>query len=135
MSKEFIVEIELDFIEIRVQAKNKTEARKTKLVRDELDDKLDGLKRLVRDYESNDYESSRSYFPSSFDIDELLIGYMMGRNSRRSVWSEIDRKQDFEPEPTYSTWDNDDDDWSFGGGSFSSGGGIGGGSFSSGSGF
>lgn len=33
MSKEFIVEIELDFIEIRVQAKNKTEARKKALAK------------------------------------------------------------------------------------------------------
>ncbi|PIN80658.1 hypothetical protein COV11_03630 [Candidatus Woesearchaeota archaeon CG10_big_fil_rev_8_21_14_0_10_30_7] len=96
--------------------------------RDAINDKLEGLQSILGQYRSNDYESNRSYFTNSLDLDNLLIGYLLGRSSQNEVWRTISSEQRFKPKPqpvytpSYS-------------GSFSSGGGFGGGGFSSGGGF
>jgi len=134
----------------------KDKSKVTKKQRDELEEKVEGLKRISTKYRNKDYESGRSRFKSSFDVDEFLTGYMLGKYSEDQVWKEIKEKQEFEPEPVYipsysspsyssssssrrrsSSSSSSSSSWggSFGGGSHSSGGGFGGGGFSSGGGF
>jgi chromosome segregation ATPase len=121
----------------------KDKSKGLKKERDALQEKLSALSDMERKYRSNDYESSRSQFPSGFDIDALIIGYILGRNSIDSVWDTIKNKQDFEEDHSYSYSSSSSDDHhssgsfgsGFGGGSHSSGGGFGGGFHSSGSGF
>jgi len=122
----------------------KDKAKGLKKERDALQEKINALNDMERKYNSNDYESSRSRFPSGFDIDDLITDYILGRHSIDSVWDTIKDKQDFEEDHSYSyssSRSSSDDDhhssWggSFGGGSHDSGGGFGGGFHSSGSGF
>ena len=119
-----------------------------------LDTQINGLNEVIQKYTRKDYESGRSRFPSSFDINDFLTGYLTGKVSSGDIWKQIDKHQEFEPQPVYhhsysspsssgSSWSSSSgssgsssSDDSFGGGSFSSGGGFGGGGgFSSGSGF
>ncbi len=113
---------------------SKDRAKEARSERDSLAENLDDLRNVLRDFESHDYESHRSYFDSGFDIDALLVGYLMGQHSRSHITSEIRGSQHFRPQETYSSYHS-----SYGGsssgGSHSSGGGFGGGGFSSGGGF
>lgn len=121
--------------------------------RNEISHNLEGLKRILGEFESNDYESSRSEFESDFDINTILTWYLIGKLSHRDVMNRIEESQHFRPRQEYHSYSssggsssNDDDDSSFGSSShssgssfsssgFSSGGGFGGGGHSSGSGF
>ncbi|MBI5066092.1 hypothetical protein HZA97_07690 [Candidatus Woesearchaeota archaeon] len=137
----------------------KDNAKETIAARDAVSNKLDGLNSILNNYRSKDYEGSRSYFESGFDMDSLIAGYLLGRITNTSVWSQIEANQRFKPKPRPSySYDSDSSSFGgfssgfggssshhsssssssfggFGGGSHSSGGGFGGGSFSSGSGF
>ena len=91
------------------------------------------LESVERKFVRNDYESSRSYFPSSFDVDDFVLGYLAGTTSISDVERSIDRSQNFKPKPrrrssSYSSSSSSSSSWS-------SGGGFGGGGFSSGGGF
>jgi len=110
--------------------------------RDKLGERLEGLKKILSNFTSNDYESHRSYFDSDFDLSALLLAYLAGRASHDHIWSQIDTSQHFKAtESSYSSHSygssssSHSSDSGFGGGGFSSGGGFGGGGFSSGSGF
>lgn len=124
----------------------KDSAKELKLNRDSLTEKLTGLKRIQSTFRNRDYNSSDSYFPSGFDINSLLIGYMIGKYNSSSIESTISSHHHVEePAPTYhsssssSSWGGSSggSSWggSSGGSSFGSGGGFGGGGFSSGKGF
>lgn len=105
-----------------------------------IQEKVEGIKKIERNFSSNDYESSRSTFGSGFDINTLLTGYLLGRYSVDHIDSEISSSQHFKPVETYhSSYSSHSDSGSsssssFGGG-FSSGGGFGGGGSSTGGGF
>ena len=131
----------------------KYQSKEAKLHRDTVQEKLKGSKEILRKYAQNDFESERSYFDDGFDVEALLLGYVLGRYDYPHVWDRIEDQQHFKPRETYhrrsttyhrrSTYDSDSGGSSgggfgggdFGGGSFSSGGGFGGRGFSSGSGF
>jgi chromosome segregation ATPase len=127
----------------------KNKAKEAKTQRDELAKKLEGLKKIHRDFTSKNYDSGRSYFPGSFDVGDLLTGYVLGRMGADDINRDISSHRKLEPEPTYSSRNDDDDSSSYHSssshhdsdsgssfGGFSSGGGFGGGGgFSSGSGF
>ncbi|MBI5148795.1 hypothetical protein HZA33_03885 [Candidatus Pacearchaeota archaeon] len=118
----------------------KAKAKELQAQRDALEKKVEELHDLQDKYNRQDYESRRSQFSEGFDINPLLIGYMLGQYTNDHVWDEIESNQHFRQE--HSSYDSDsyssshyDSGSSFGGGGFSSGGGFGGGGFSSGSGF
>ncbi len=125
---------------------SKSKIKEVKSRRDAVKDRLLGLRDIINDYTSNDYESERSYFDDDFDISDFLLGYMTGTMSKNVVLEEIEENQHFRPRPTYtpssssyssrSSDDDDDDSWSIGSSSRSGGSGFGGfGGFSSGGGF
>ena len=112
----------------------KDKAKGLKKQRDGLQEKLNELNDLERKYRSNDYESSRSRFPSGFDIDDLIRAYLLGKILMDDLWSTVKSKKDFEEDHSYSYSSRHDDDYhSSSSGSW--GGGFGGGFHSSGSGF
>jgi len=124
----------------------KDKTKEAKIQRDKVTEKLEGLREVQRKFTSRNYDSGRSYFPGSFDVGDLLTGYILGRMSVDDIDRDISHNRQLEPEPTYSSNDDDSSSYhpssshhdsdsgsSFGG--FSSGGGFGGGGFSSGSGF
>ncbi len=108
----------------------KDNAKQTILSRDTVSQKLNDLNHILSRYRSNNYDGSRSYFDSSFNMDSLITGYLLGRTSSHSVWSGIESSQRFKSEDSYSSSSSSSSSFDF-----SSGGGCGGGSFSSGSGF
>lgn len=126
-------------------------SRATRESRDEVGEKLKGLNGVLSNYRSNDYEGSRSYFEGGFDLDSLLAGYLLGKVTSGSLWSQVESSQRFKPkpQPTYSSSSygggfggghsssSSRSSSSLGGGGFSRGGGFGGGGggFSRGSGF
>ncbi len=132
--------------QIKVSKDKIKDARKN---RDEIYGKLEDLKNIEITYGKKDFESKRSYFDEDFDIDSLLMGYLLGEMKKDTLWGKIEGKQHFKPRETYSNYspsstyrrrdDNDDDDSSggsiFGGGFGGFGGSIGGGSRPSGGGF
>ncbi len=106
----------------------------------EVGTKLSGLKDIERTFRNKDYESERSVFKSSFDMDDLLTGYMLGRYSTSDVSSSMQRDHHFKPVETYSSYtpsytpsSHGSSGW--GGSSHSSVGGFGGGGHSTGGGF
>ena len=129
----------------------KDRAKHTMSDRDSISKKLDEIRGIEKRFRSRDYEGSCSYFPDSFDVNELLTGYILGKVTSSDITKQIDSSQatrtpSYHSSSDYSSShrsshssDNDDDHSSssgFGGfDSFSSGGGFGGGGFSSGSGF
>ncbi len=125
---EQIEEIDSNIKDLKIKAKNlKTE-------RDSAEEKLDGLKAIQQKYSHAEYESGRSHFTSSFDINSLLVGYLAGKYSQNDLWHDISHSHHFEPaeESYHSSYSSSSYHSS---GSFSSGGGFGGGGFSSGGGF
>ena len=83
----------------------RTQAETTKEQRDNVSEKIRGLQSVLGNYRSNDYESDRSYFNGSFDLNLLLLGYLAGTHSSDHVWNEISSNQNFKPkpQPVYST--------------------------------
>ncbi len=115
----------------------KQSAKKVQQEQADLSKKLKGLREISSNYTGRDYESSRSYFDSGFDINPLLIGYLAGRLSSTQVITNIDSSHHFRPRQTYSSSSSysSSSGGGFGGGGFSSGGSFGGGGFSTGGGF
>lgn len=104
-------------------------------------ERLEGLKSIRRNYESRGYNSSDSYFPGGFNIQDLLTGYALGRYSRDHVDSTIhSNRRKVAPvyhssTPSYTSSHRSSSSSSWSSSSHSSGGGFGGGGFSSGRGF
>ena len=129
---------EIDY-EIR-DLKDKTKEIKNE--RDKVHDDIEKMIDLRNKYRSHDFESSRSYFDSGFNINTLLLAYLAGRMTANSMWDTINHHQNFEYDDYLSSSSSSSGGGfssfgggGFGGGGFSSGGGFGGGGFSSGHGF
>jgi hypothetical protein len=90
----------LDQILKEIQA-SKIESKQYQKQLDGVEQKLTGLKDVESKYTSKDYDSTRSYFESDFDIDELLKAYVIGKLASDSLWSTIDNKQKFTPVERY----------------------------------
>ena len=110
----------------------------------EIQRKLEELRGIERNFDSNDYDSSRSTFSSGFDVNSLLTGFILGKYSASHVNSEIGNNHHLKPVETYhsssSDWSSSSSSWggsssSHSGGGFSSGGGFGGGGSRTGGGF
>jgi uncharacterized membrane protein YgcG len=88
---------------------------------------------------SSDYTGSYDQFDSGIDVSSLLLGYIAGSTSERTLWSSMDHHH-HDTTPTYaysSSSGGDSSSFSFGGdssGGFSSGGGDSGGGSSTGGG-
>ncbi len=82
---------------------HKGDAKRYQKELNELSEKLGGLKSVETSYTKNDFESSRSYFTSSFDIASLLKRYMLGELSSGDAFKEMEKYQKFKPRETYSS--------------------------------
>ena len=106
---------------------------------------MEEIRGIEKRFRSRDYEGSYSTFSSGFDINTLLVGYMLGKMTSSDINRQIDSSQDTQTPSYHSSSDyssshrssGDSNDSGFGGfGEFSGGGGFGGGGgFSSGNGF
>ena len=128
----------IDEIDIKVR-EFKDKAKGIKLERDTISKRLDGLRRIEKRFRSQDYDGSYSTFSGGFDINTLLIGYMLGKIDSSDINKQIDssqhtRSHSYPSSSDYSSSHSSHDSYSSGG-SFSSGSGFGGGGFSSGRGF
>ena len=113
--------------------------------RDLLEEKLSDIRSVEKRFRQRDYEGRYSTFSGGFDINDLLVGYMLGKFSVNDINSKMDNSQhtqrsSYHSSGSYSSRGSSSSSSSsssgFGGfSSFSSGGGFGGGGFSSGSGF
>jgi chromosome segregation ATPase len=126
---------QIEEIDLNIKTfKKKANGLKTR--RNSIEEKLEGLNSIKQKYSHSDFESGSSSFGSGFDINLLLVAYLMGKTSQSDLWNDIQHHQDFERESSYShsSYSSHSSSPSFD--SFSSGGGFGGGGgFSSGSGF
>lgn len=122
----------------------KDKSKEAKSKRNAIEEKLRELNDIKSRYAKKDYNSDRSYFDDGFNVNSLLIGYMLGNYSNDHCWNNIEKSQHFKSEESYSSSYHHDDDGGGGGGGgsgggfgggFSGGGGFGGGGFSSGGGF
>ncbi len=86
--------------QIDADVKNlKNKAKETITAREVVSEKLNGLNGVLSNYRSNDYEGSRSYFVSEFDMDDLLKKYLSEEITSSVVWSQIESSQRFKPKP------------------------------------
>ncbi|MFA6088280.1 MAG: hypothetical protein WC755_00320 [Candidatus Woesearchaeota archaeon] len=69
--------------------------------REEVSEKVKGLSNIANRFSSNDYESSRSYFDSSFNVNSLVTGYLLGKMNESSIWSKIDNEHHRRPAESY----------------------------------
>ncbi|MBI4738294.1 hypothetical protein HY772_01815 [Candidatus Woesearchaeota archaeon] len=124
----------------------KRETKKVRKEQETVGSQLSGLRDIERHYTRHDYESSKSRFDNSFDMNALLMGYLLGNLTANDVNRSVEQSQHFEhtsqsSSSHYSSSSSSGSDYSsggdFGGGGFSSGGGFdsGGGGFSTGGGF
>ena len=122
----------------------KDKAKYVRSERDATSKKLDELRGIEKRFRSRDYEGSYSSFSDGFDVNTLLIRYILGKITSSDVNKQIDssqhtRTQSYHSSNDYSSSRRSSHSGSsgFGGfGGFSSGGGFGGrGGFSSGKGF
>ena len=128
----------IDVIEIEIQ-ELKNQAKCVRIKRDTISTRLGELRGIEKRFRDKDYEGSYSSFPSDFDINPLLIGYMLGKITSSDVNRQIDSSQHTRTPSYHSSSDyggssSHSSGGGFGGDGFSSGGGFGGG-FSSGRGF
>lgn len=133
----------IDSIDVEVR-ELKDKAKCVRLERDTISKRLDELRGVEKRFRSKDYEGSYSYFSDGFDVNTLLIGYMIGKMTSSDINKQIDSSQHTRTPSYHSSSDYSSSHRSssssssgFGGfGGFSSGGGFGGGGgFSSGKGF
>lgn len=135
----------------------KEQAKDAKAKRDKVQGTLDGLKDILRYSDRNDYESSSSYFRSSFNIGEIITGIVAGKYAIDNIKDLLKKNQQFrrvrvdysdDYEDECSNGDEEDDDLfssvllptlttlsrrsTYGSSSYHSSGGGGGGSRSSG---
>lgn len=87
------------------------------------------LQKIENWFRVNDFENSMSRFDDGFDVNNLLLGYLLGRHSENHVHSSIHSNHHLKPVETYHSSTNYTSTYHSGGG----GGGIGGGSFGGGS--
>ena len=95
-------------------------------------EQVDRMRQLKTTFETNNWHGSRSRFDSGFDINTLLVGYLIGRSSLSDVTSRMDSSQHFESPPSSSYSSSSSYDSGSSGGGFSSGGGGFGGGFGGG---
>jgi chromosome segregation ATPase len=79
----------------------KNNAKGVQEKREGISDKLKGLNRIISRYDNDNFDSSRSYFDSSFDVNSLITGYILGKISEISVWSRIENEHHRRPAETY----------------------------------
>lgn len=114
----------------------KADTKRTRKEQEATSTQLSGLREIERHYTRQDYESSRSCFDNSFDMNALLTGYLLGNMTASDVTLGIDRAQHFQSSSSYSGYSSSSSSSSSSGDSgYSSGGGFDGGGFSSGGGF
>ena len=112
--------------------KLKDKAKDYKSTQEKLADQLDGLKKIEKMYNDNDFESSRSYFDDGFNFNDILTGYLLGRMSHGDVFKRIKERQKFKPRPAPSySYSSPSSSWGSSSSSRSSWGGGGSGSRSS----
>lgn len=64
---------------------------------------LEGVRRIISRFTSNNYEESNSRFQDSFNVDRLMKNYFAGQYDAEEVFRQIKRAQDFiVPEPSYT---------------------------------
>ncbi len=80
----------------------KDKAKEVKKQQNDIATRLDDLRDIQNTYTRKDYESSRSYFDSGFDINSFLIGYLSGSYSAGDVKGHIEQHQHFESVQTYT---------------------------------
>lgn len=54
-----------------------------------IDEQLQKLRRLENEYRRRDFDSSESYFDNSFNLDQLLTGYLLGEMIERDIFHKI----------------------------------------------
>lgn len=69
---------------------------------DSIDQTLKGLHDIKRDFERNNYDSSRSYFDNDFDMTSLLVGYIAGRLDVDDVCQKVKNGHNRRVEVTYT---------------------------------
>jgi chromosome segregation ATPase len=75
----------------RQQATSLTRERQSR------NEKLHGLQQLLMQFRSAEFDSRRSHFASSFQLESHLRGYQEGRESEQQVWNTIRQHQQFAP--------------------------------------
>jgi len=125
----------IDYIDNEMQ-KLKDKAKDVRFERDTISKRLGEFRKIEKRFRSKNYNGSYSSFSSGFDINTLLIGYMIGKITSDDINRQIDSSQHTKT-PSYhsSSSYSGSHSSSSGFGGFSSGGGFGGGGFSSGGGF
>ncbi|MBI4441242.1 hypothetical protein HY639_03680 [Candidatus Woesearchaeota archaeon] len=144
----------LEETEQKIRA-GKTMIKGLKAEQQELAEKLAGLNKIESKYRNKEFEGSRSYFDSDFDIKSLLTGYLAGKQDVHQVVKKIEDNHHFKRQSSSyssssswgssssSSWgsssSSNSSSWSsgggFSGGGSSTGGGFSGGGFSTGGGF
>jgi len=115
--------------------KLKDGAKTTRAKAEDMSDLYNGLRRILNKFDSNNYDSSRSYFGPGLDMDSYLSGYISGKYSESLVWSHIKSRHHIKPVESYSSYSgssyggpsSSSSSRGFGGGSGFGGGGFGGG--------
>ncbi len=147
----------IEAIDLNIK-QGKQKAKKIQQDQASLTEIMSGLKKISKRYADREYESSRSYFDTSFSVNGFLLGYLSGRISLDEANRTLDQHHHFKPRESYSSYSSgsytsssgytsgshsgsgfggggSSSSGGFGGGGFSGGGGFGGGGFSSGGGF
>jgi hypothetical protein len=79
--------------------KYKTTAKGLISKREIISVQLDNLRRLKIKFDSKNYNSDRSYFPSDFNTGTLITGYLLGRYDASHVDSTISNNHREKPKP------------------------------------
>lgn len=106
-------------------SKYQTAIKKQETEATRLNNELNKMRELKGEFERHDWHRSRSRFDSDFDLDTLIVGYLIGRASLSDVTRSMDSSQHFESD-SYSS-SSYHSSGSSGGGFDSGGGGFGGG--------
>jgi len=93
--------VQLEDINSRISSENEKINRLNGLYRN-ASDRLSRLKEIDLDFKTNKYDSSRSQFPDTFRINELLIGYMLGQHDKGHVLTTVQRNHSLKPVPVSS---------------------------------
>ncbi len=80
----------------------KDKTKEAKSNRDSYQDKLTGLRDVEKNFTSSDYESHRSYFSDDFDMNTLLVGYLLGKSNTDQLNNSIKESQNFKPRESES---------------------------------
>ena len=116
---------------VREKVKRRKTSKRTRDV-EKFMKELEKIAELKKTFEGKGWHRSRSSFSSGFDLDALLVGYLIGRSSLSDVTGSMKSSQHFEPEhdsysSSYSSRSYSSNSGGFGGGFGGGGGGFGGG--------